>query len=203
VRCNDSDDIPSLGKVHRWVWRLRGLFYSCRELSQNQRIHWHRDPCPHPHRIPCNISNGSGSNQSSRASSPNLARHFANCSRTAGLMGKIRAGKSSRRLFSYSKTPLSAALVIAACDSLGLLIGLRQLSRSTLVLVLFLEGGLGLLLGVVISLSSSPSASRVGQTLFGTSPWTRESEKHAEKVGSRWMLASSFLVLLGFLASLV
>ena len=104
---------------------------------------------------------------------------------------------------SYLRSPLLASLLIASGDALGLLFSMGRASRSTLVLVLFLEGGVGLLLGVMISLSSTPSASRVGETLFRTSSWSREAERHAEKVGLKWMLASSFLVLIGFLASFV
>jgi len=58
--------------------------------------------------------------------------------------------------------PFLAAFLIAAGDSLGLLLGFGSIARPTLVLVLFLEGGLGLLLGVVIALSSSPFTCNLG-----------------------------------------
>jgi hypothetical protein len=71
-------------------------------------------------------------------------------------------------------------------------------SKSPLVLLFFLEGGAGLLAGAGVSLSATPSVSRVGHMLFGTAPWSRDSEKHAERVGWKWMLASSFLIVIGF-----
>jgi len=108
-----------------------------------------------------------------------------------------------RDTVSYSRSPFLASLLIASGDALGLLFSAGRVSTSTLVLVLFLEGGVGLLLGVVISLSSTPSASTVGETLLGTASWSQDAERHAEKVGWKWMLASCFLVLIGFLVSFV
>jgi len=95
-----------------------------------------------------------------------------------------------------------SALVIALADSLALILRLGFIPATTLILVLFLEGGLGLLVGVGISLSASPSVSRVGETLFGTTAWSREDERYAERVAWRWMLGSAFLVLIGFLLSI-
>lgn len=71
-----------------------------------------------------------------------------------------------------------------------------------MVLVLLLEGGLGLLAGTGIALSSTPSVSKVGETMLGTARWSKESEKHGEKVGLRWMLGSCVLITIGFGLSL-
>jgi hypothetical protein len=75
--------------------------------------------------------------------------------------------------------------------------------KSTLSLVLLLEGGIGLLAGTGIALSSSPSVSKVGETFLGTAAWSREAEKNAERVGLRWILCSSLLVLIGFGVSML
>ncbi len=84
---------------------------------------------------------------------------------------------------SYVGTPFLAAFLVAGGDSLGMLLGFGSIARPTLVLVLLSEGGLGLLLGVAIALSSSPSVSKFGQTLFGTDRWSRDAEKHSKKEG--------------------
>ena len=110
--------------------------------------------------------------------------------------------RRSRRAARYVRVPLLSALVIALADSLALILRLGFIPATTLILVLFLEGGLGLLVGVGISLSASPSVSKVGETLFGTTAWSREDERHAERVAWRWMLGSAFLVLIGFLLAI-
>ncbi len=107
----------------------------------------------------------------------------------------------SRVILDSTLKPLLSALIIALVDSLGLFLALGFMPFATLVLLLFLEGGIGLMVGVGISLSSTPSVSRVGETLFGTAPWSRQGEKYAERAGWRWMLASSFLILIGFVLS--
>ena len=105
-------------------------------------------------------------------------------------MGGFGGGKGSRDgtgrrevTVRYVGEPFLAAFLIAGGDSLGLLLGFGSIARPTLVLVLFLEGGVGLLLGVVIALSSSPSVSKFGETLFGTDRWSRDAEKHSKKEG--------------------
>jgi len=104
----------------------------------------------------------------------------------------------TQRARKYVERPILAASSLTASDSLGLFIGLGSIPKSTLVLILFLEGGLGLILGVGIALSATPSAAKLGETLLGTAPWCRDSEKHAERIGWRWVMASSFLILIGF-----
>ncbi len=101
----------------------------------------------------------------------------------------------------YLARPFLAALLVALGDSLVLLLALMSIPISTLVLLLFLEGGVGLMVGVGISLSSTPTVSRVGETLFGTSSWSREAEKHAERVGWKWMTGSVLLIAIGFALS--
>ncbi len=93
------------------------------------------------------------------------------------------------------------AAIAFAVDTVALLALTGGISPATLTLVTFLEGGVGLLVGVGISLSSTPSISSTGEALFGTSPWTRQSEKNAERVGLRWIAASAILVMLGVLVS--
>jgi hypothetical protein len=115
-------------------------------------------------------------------------------------LGKDLRDKS-HTVLKYVKGPLLAAFLVGLADSLGLLLSLGYIPKTTLVLVLFLEGGIGLMVGVGISLSSTPSVSRLGETLFGTASWSREAEKHAEKVGWKWMAGSSLLVLIGFAVS--
>ncbi len=101
----------------------------------------------------------------------------------------------------YLAKPLLAALILASLDSTGLLITQGSIDQSILVLLLFLEAGAGLLVGVGISLSSTPTVSKIGHTVLGTAEWSRESERHAEGVGWKWMIASGFLFLLGIVLS--
>ena len=107
------------------------------------------------------------------------------------------------RALAYLKRPLLAAVGIACIDTVVLLAVGGLTWRTTLVLVLFFEGGLGLLLGTGIALSSSPSVSKVGETVLGTAPWSREAEKNAERVGRRWIVCASLLVLIGFGVSVI
>ncbi len=93
------------------------------------------------------------------------------------------------------------AILILPANIVALQLLTGTVSRTTLTLVIFLEGGLGLLLGVGISLSSTPSISRLGETVFGTSAWSQEAQKYAESVGLKWMLVSAVLVILGFAVS--
>ncbi len=106
-------------------------------------------------------------------------------------------GRAQRRALRYVGKIGAYAVALVIADTLALLI-LGWLARTTLALLLFLQGGLGLLVGVGISLSSTPYVSRLGQVLFDTSPWSRDGEKHAEVVGFRWMLGSVFLIVIGF-----
>ncbi|MBO0888125.1 hypothetical protein J2P12_03400 [Candidatus Bathyarchaeota archaeon] len=108
-----------------------------------------------------------------------------------------------RVLLRFSSTPFLAALVIASVDSLALYVAFSSVPGQTLALVLFFEGGSGLILGVGIALSSTPSVSKAGERLFGTSPWSRDAERHAERVGWKWMLGSTFLIVIGFIASAI
>jgi hypothetical protein len=101
----------------------------------------------------------------------------------------------------YIGIPLILGLVITLIDSLGVFLVLRRLPAETLALVLFLEGGAGLIVGVAISLSSTPSVSTFSERLLRTSPWSRDAERYAERVGWRWLIASTFLIVIGFLAS--
>lgn len=114
-----------------------------------------------------------------------------------------RTGEWSKEkiILEYAWKPVLAAFLVTALDSLGLLAGFATISRDTLVLLLFFEGGVGLLLGTGVSLSSTPSVSKFGEELFGTAPWSLEAEKYAERVGLRLMLASGFLVLMALLVS--
>ena len=107
------------------------------------------------------------------------------------------------RLLSYLKTPLLADVTILVIDYVGLLIISGVVSMRLLVLLLFLEGGVGLLAGVGVSLSGTPSVSKLGETLFGTAPWSRDSERHAERVGWKWMIAASFLIGAGFVLAVL
>jgi len=110
--------------------------------------------------------------------------------------------KRTQRLLEYLERPVVAASVLALGDSLGLFVSLGSIPKPTLVLILFLEGGIGLILGVGIALSATPSAAKLGEMLLGSAPWSRGGEKHAEGVGWRWLVASSLLILIGFGISL-
>jgi hypothetical protein len=76
-----------------------------------------------------------------------------------------------------------------------------SLSKTTLVLVLLLEGGAGLIVGSAIALSSTPSISKAGEIVFERAPWSREGERNAERVAGKWMIASALLILAGFVLS--
>ncbi len=91
----------------------------------------------------------------------------------------------------------------AVADSVALLLWLGFVPRPTLVLITFLEGGFGLLIGVAIALSVSPSVAKIGEVLTGTSPWSPEVEKHARNIGIKWMIGALFLILIGFTVSAI
>src|SRR5207245_10429322 len=120
-------------------------------------------------------------------------------SRSVGLRSK----KKIALMLIYMTKPVLAALIIPLVDTLVLQIGYGFTSRNTLTLVLLLQGGIGLLSGVGIALSSTPSISRTGHATIGTDAWSRDAEKNAEIVGLKWMVAASLLVLIGFALSIV
>src|SRR6267143_397178 len=120
-------------------------------------------------------------------------------SRSVGLQSR----KKSSRLLRYMTKPIFAAVTISLVDTLFLQFGFGFISRNTLTLVLLLEGGIGLLSGVGIALSSTPSISRLGHVRFGTAAWSRDAEKNAERVGLKWMVTASLVVLLGFALSIL
>ena len=103
-----------------------------------------------------------------------------------------------RQILRYLRRPLLAAVGIACADALVLIPTLGVSWKPTLVLVLLLEGGLGLLAGAGIALSSTPSISKVGETVLGTAPWSRESERNANRVGWKWILSACLLIAIGF-----
>ena len=108
-----------------------------------------------------------------------------------------------RRIWNYLIRPAFAASAITCVDGLILFFILQSNWKQTLVLALWLEGGLGLLAGAGIALSSTPSISKAGETIFNTAPWSRESESNAERVGLKWILGSSLLVLIGLAVSML
>jgi len=120
-------------------------------------------------------------------------------SRSVGRRSKTKIGQ----MLSYMTKPVLAALIIPLADTLALQIGFGFISRNTLTLVLLLEGGIGLLSGVGIALSSTPSISKMGNATIGSSAWSRNAEKHAERVGLKWMITASLVVLVGFALSIV
>jgi len=109
--------------------------------------------------------------------------------------------KEPRQLRNYLIRPAIAAGAITCVDTLILLFLAETTWSQTLVLTLWLEGGLGLLAGAGIALSSTPSISKAGEMILNTAPWSRESEKNAERVGLKWILGSSLLVLIGLAIS--
>jgi len=111
--------------------------------------------------------------------------------------GSLRTGHVARYL---AVTFVFASLVVLL-DVVGLLAITHSIPKPTLTLLLFLEGGLGLATSVAIALSSGPSVAKAGETLFGTSPWSPGAQKHAEKASLRWMFASGYLVIIGFMVS--
>ena len=109
-----------------------------------------------------------------------------------------RTSRTSTRIITFVKQPLLAAIVLASVDALILSTVIGGNWKLRLVLVLLLEGGLGLLAGTGIALSSTPSVSKVGETMLGTASWSREAEKHGERVGLKWILGSCLLIVIGF-----
>lgn len=112
-----------------------------------------------------------------------------------------KSSSALARVMNYLRTPFLAALIVLVTDCILLFAGFRVIALRTLVLVLFLEAGMGFMAGTGIALSSTPSIAKVGHTLFGTATWSRDSEKHAERVGWKWILTAGFLVAIGFTVS--
>lgn len=114
---------------------------------------------------------------------------------------KSRKYGVARRILNYLKAPVLAAFVTSFVDSLVLKSFIGSVAVDTLVLVLFFEGGIGLVAGTLIGLSATPSISTIGHSTIGSAPWSREAEKNAERVAGKWMIASAILVLIGFAVS--
>ena len=115
----------------------------------------------------------------------------------------LQTKKKTSQIVNYLTKPILAAVIIPLVDTVVLQVGYGFISRNTLTLVLLLQGGIGLLSGVGIALSSTPSISRIGHATIGTAAWSSDAEKNAERVGLKWMVAASLLVLIGFALSIV
>ena len=116
---------------------------------------------------------------------------------------EMKVGSNKSRILAYVKKPLLAISLLLVTDMLILLVTVGSIPRPTLTLLLFFEGGTGLIAGAAIALSSTPSISKFGELTFGTAAWSRESEKHAEKIGWKWIFTGTLLVLIAFLVSSV
>lgn len=106
-----------------------------------------------------------------------------------------------RRVWNYLRRPVVGASILVLLDPIFLQLISGSLSKTTLVLVLLLEGGAGLIVGSAIALSSTPSISKAGEIVFERAPWSREGERNAERVAGKWMIASALLILAGFVLS--
>ena len=95
------------------------------------------------------------------------------------------------------------ALVFVLVSVIADFLATRSLGRDLFVLLMFLEGGIGLMAGVGIALSNSPSVARTGEVLFNTAPWSPEGERHAQKIALGWITTSVFIVLIGVVASAI
>lgn len=118
-----------------------------------------------------------------------------------------RSNKSSlnvkgRRLLGFLKAPIISICLVSLVDPLILLLLIGTISRTTLILIIFLEGSVGLIASGVIALSATPSISKAGEMFLGRTSWSREGEKNAEKVALKWAVASSLLALIGFLLAI-
>lgn len=106
--------------------------------------------------------------------------------------------RSLLRVLKFLRQPFFVAIIISGLDAITSVTFLGTGWKPTLVLVLLLEGALGLLAGTGIALSSTPSVSKVGETMLGTATWSKEAEKNSERVGLKWMLGSCVLIAAGF-----
>src|SRR5947209_20502439 len=91
----------------------------------------------------------------------------------------LQSEKKTSQILSYLTKPILAAVIIPLVDTVVLQVGYGFISRNTLTLVLLLQGGIGLLSGVGIALSSTPSISRIGHATIETAAWSRDAEKNA------------------------
>lgn len=114
----------------------------------------------------------------------------------------VLRSKRSGQILRYMTKPFLAALTIPFADALVLFIVFGSISRNTLILVLMLQGGIGLLSGVGIALSSTPWISTIGHATIGTAAWSRDAEKNAERVGLKWIMTASLLAVIGFALSI-
>jgi hypothetical protein len=100
------------------------------------------------------------------------------------------------------KRPVIAAFTVTLLDLSGILLTTGTLPRTTLALLMLLEGSIGLLAGAGIVLSTTPSVSKVGEITIGSAGWSREGERHAERVAGKWIIASTLMILTGFALSI-
>jgi hypothetical protein len=114
---------------------------------------------------------------------------------------RVHSRSRGRRLLDYLKTPVTGASIVSLLDFAVLQSVFGSVSKTTLVLLLFLEGSIGLIAGSAIALSSTPSISKTGEIMFGRAPWSREGERNAERVAGKWMIASTLLIVSGFALS--
>ena len=110
--------------------------------------------------------------------------------------------RKTRRILAYMKKPVIATFAVILIDLVGILLITRTLPRNTLALVMLLEGSTGLLAGAGIVLSSTPSISKIGEITIGSASWSREGERHAERIAGKWIIASSLMILIGFVLSM-
>ena len=72
----------------------------------------------------------------------------------------------------YLGRTLVYSFAVTLADIFLFILATRSLSRPYLTLLLFLEGGLGLVLGVVVSLSSTPCVAKLAEMFLWTFPWS-------------------------------
>lgn len=118
-----------------------------------------------------------------------------------GQKNRVTSKSLPRRVLSYLKTPVIGASILILMNPLVLQLLFGSTFKTTLVLVMFLEGAVGLIVGSAIALSSTPSVSKSGEIMFGSTSWSREGERNAERVAGKWFIASTLLILAGFALS--
>jgi hypothetical protein len=111
--------------------------------------------------------------------------------------------QKTRQVLVYVKKPVIAVFIVILLDLAGIMLITGWLSKTTLALVMLLEGGMGLLAGAGIALSSTPSISKIGEITIGSARWSREGERHAERVAGKWIIASSLMILAASALSIV
>jgi hypothetical protein len=122
---------------------------------------------------------------------------------SANTLGTRVSTRKTRRILAYLKRPVMATFTVILLDLIGILLITRTLPRTTLALVILLEGSTGLLAGAGIVLSSTPSISKIGEITIGSASWSREGERHAERIAGKWIIASSLMILIGFALSMI